>query len=193
MHKVWLLQTFLIHCSARKTKKGRQTGKVIQQPTVPERNLPPLPEPRALVPKPMPQLVPTMLSLLKAIEPDTIYAGYDSTIPDTSTRLMTTLNRLGGRQVISAVKWAKALPGTTWDIFKKVLRPHNILKTSISHFLGFRNLHLDDQMTLLQCSWLFLMSFGLGWRSYQQCNGNMLCFAPDLVINEYVSITGHVQ
>lgn len=59
----------------------------------------------------MPQLVPTMLSLLKAIEPDTIYAGYDSTLPDTSTRLMTTLNRLGGRQVISAVKWAKALPG----------------------------------------------------------------------------------
>uniref|UniRef100_A0A8C1H2X0 Glucocorticoid receptor n=1 Tax=Cyprinus carpio carpio TaxID=630221 RepID=A0A8C1H2X0_CYPCA len=92
-------------------------------------------------------------------KPDTIYAGYDSTIPDTSTRLMTTLNRLGGRQVISAVKWAKALP-------------------------GFRNLDLDDQMTLLQCSWLFLMSFGLGWRSYQQCNGNMLCFAPDLVINE---------
>jgi glucocorticoid receptor len=39
-------------------------------------------------------------------------------------------------------------------------------------------------MTLLQCSWLFLMSFSLGWRSYEQCNGNMLCFAPDLVINE---------
>lgn len=148
-----------MNLEARKTKKGRQTGKVIQQPTIPERNLAPLPEARALVPKPMPQLVPTMLSLLKAIEPDTIYAGYDSTIPDTSTRLMTTLNRLGGRQVISAVKWAKALP-------------------------GFRNLHLDDQMTLLQSSWLFLMSFGLGWRSYQQCNGNMLCFAPDLVINE---------
>lgn len=42
-------------------------------------------------------------------------------------------------------------------------------------------------MTLLQCSWLFLMCFGLGWRSYQQCNGNMLCFAPDMVINEYVA------
>lgn len=39
-------------------------------------------------------------------------------------------------------------------------------------------------MTLLQCSWLFLMSFGLGWRSYEQCNGSMLCFAPDLVMNE---------
>ncbi|KAK3524472.1 hypothetical protein QTP70_029295, partial [Hemibagrus guttatus] len=113
----------------------------------------------SLVPKSVPQLVPTMLALLKAIEPDIVYSGYDSTIPDTSTRLMTTLNRLGGRQVISAVKWAKALP-------------------------GFRNLHLDDQMTLLQCSWLFLMSFSLGWRSYQQCNGGMLCFAPDLVINK---------
>uniref|UniRef100_A0A8C7ITE3 Glucocorticoid receptor n=1 Tax=Oncorhynchus kisutch TaxID=8019 RepID=A0A8C7ITE3_ONCKI len=114
---------------------------------------------KSLVPKSMPQLTPTMLSLLKAIEPDTIYSGYDGTLPDTSTRIMTTLNRLGGRQVVSAVKWAKSLP-------------------------GFRNLHLDDQMTLLQCSWLFLMSFGLGWRSYQQCDGNMLCFAPDLVINQ---------
>uniref|UniRef100_A0A673YVY7 Glucocorticoid receptor n=1 Tax=Salmo trutta TaxID=8032 RepID=A0A673YVY7_SALTR len=121
----------------------------------------PAPDERActLIPKSMPQLVPTMLSLLKAIEPEAIYSGYDSTIPDTSTRLMTTLNRLGGQQVVSAVKWAKSLP-------------------------GFRNLHLDDQMTLLQCSWLFLMSFGLGWRSYQQCNGGMLCFAPDLVIND---------
>lgn len=113
----------------------------------------------AVIPSSMPQLVPTMLSLLKAIEPEVVYSGYDSTLPDTSTRLMTTLNRLGGQQVISAVKWAKSLP-------------------------GFRNLHLDDQMTLLQCSWLFLMSFSLGWRSYEQCNGNMLCFAPDLVINE---------
>jgi glucocorticoid receptor len=72
----------------------------------------PLPEARSLVPKSMPQLTPTMLSLLKAIEPDTIYSGYDGTLPDTSTRIMTTLNRLGGRQVVSAVKWAKALPGT---------------------------------------------------------------------------------
>lgn len=45
-------------------------------------------------------------------------------------------------------------------------------------------------MTLLQCSWLFLMCFSLGWRSYQQCNGNMLCFAPDMVINEYVAAAG---
>ena len=66
----------------------------------------------ALVPSSMPQLVPTMLSLLKAIEPEVVYSGYDNTLPDTSTRLMTTLNRLGGQQVISAVKWAKSLPGT---------------------------------------------------------------------------------
>ena len=59
-------------------------------------------------------------------------------------------------------------------------------------FLGFRNLHLDDQMTLLQCSWLFLMSFSLGWRSYEQCNGRLLCFAPDLVINKWVSRQGRM-
>ena len=82
-----------------------------QQSNPPEPALPPPIEARSLLPKCMPQLIPTMLSLLKAIEPDTIYAGYDGTLPDTSTRLMTTLNRLGGRQVISAVKWAKALPG----------------------------------------------------------------------------------
>ncbi|XP_031713587.1 glucocorticoid receptor [Anarrhichthys ocellatus] len=144
-----------MNLEARKTKKLNR----LKPNNPPEPTPTPPIEARSLLPKCMPQLIPTMLSLLKAIEPDTICAGYDSTLPDTSTRLMTTLNRLGGRQVISAVKWAKALP-------------------------GFRNLHLDDQMTLLQCSWLFLMSFGLGWRSYQQCNGNMLCFAPDLVINE---------
>ncbi|KAL4659751.1 glucocorticoid receptor-like [Arapaima gigas] len=146
-----------MNLEARKTKKltrlkGQQSGAETSSP---------LPEEwtQAVLPKSLPQLVPTMLSLLRAIEPEIIYSGYDSTIPDSSTRLMTTLNRLGGRQVVSAVKWAKALP-------------------------GFRNLHLDDQMTLLQCSWLFIMSFGLGWRSYQQSNGNMLCFAPDLVITE---------
>ncbi|KAJ8255289.1 hypothetical protein GJAV_G00203190 [Gymnothorax javanicus] len=148
-----------MNLEARKTKKLNRLKGIQQAAAVTEPTLPPLPEARPLVPKSLPQLVPTMLSLLKAIEPETSYSGYDSTLPDTSTRLMTTLNRLGGRQVISAVKWAKALP-------------------------GFRNLHLDDQMTLLQCSWLVLMSFSLGWRSYQQCNGSMLCFAPDLVINE---------
>ncbi|KAI4897319.1 hypothetical protein NFI96_034026 [Prochilodus magdalenae] len=147
-----------MNLEARKVKKMKGL-KGVQQANTAELSPAPVQEVRALVPKAIPQLVPTMLSLLKAIEPETIYAGYDSTLTDTSTRLMTTLNRLGGRQFVSAVKWAKALP-------------------------GFRNLHLDDQMTLLQSSWLFLMSFGLGWRSYQQCNGNMLCFAPDLVINE---------
>ncbi|XP_062846200.1 glucocorticoid receptor [Trichomycterus rosablanca] len=147
-----------MNLEARKAKKMNRL-KGVQQQNIIELSPPPMAGVTALVPQAMPQLVPTMLSLLKAIEPETIYAGYDSTLTDTSTRLMTTLNRLGGRQFISAVKWAKALP-------------------------GFRNLHLDDQMTLLQSSWLFLMSFGLGWRSYQQCNGSMLCFAPDLVINE---------
>lgn len=144
-----------MNLEARKNKKLIKMK--VQQPSRPSEPASNMPVP--IIPRSMPQLVPTMLSVLKAIEPEIIYSGYDSTLPDTSSRLMSTLNRLGGLQVISAVKWAKSLP-------------------------GFRNLHLDDQMTLLQCSWLFLMSFSLGWRSYEQCNGRMLCFAPDLVINE---------
>ncbi|XP_060036200.1 glucocorticoid receptor isoform X2 [Erinaceus europaeus] len=105
------------------------------------------------------QLTPTLVSLLEVIEPEVLYSGYDSSIPDTTWRIMTTLNMLGGRQVIAAVKWAKAIP-------------------------GFRNLHLDDQMTLLQYSWMFLMAFALGWRSYRHSCTNLLCFAPDLIINE---------
>ncbi|XP_058482969.1 glucocorticoid receptor-like isoform X3 [Solea solea] len=139
-----------MNLEARKNKKMKK----IPQPGSSVPDIMPVP----VLPR-MPQLVPTMLSVLKAIEPEIIYSGYDGTLPDNSSRLMSTLNRLGGQQVISAVKWAKSLP-------------------------GFRNLHLDDQMTLLQCSWLFLMSFSLGWRSYEQCNGSMLCFAPDLVINK---------
>ncbi|XP_070700048.1 glucocorticoid receptor-like isoform X2 [Pempheris klunzingeri] len=144
-----------MNLEARKNKKLIKMK--VQRPTGSSEPINNMPVP--VIPRCMPQLVPTMLSVLKAIEPEIIYSGYDSTLPDTSSRLMTTLNRLGGQQVISAVKWAKSLP-------------------------GFRNLHLDDQMTLLQCSWLFLMSFSLGWRSYEQCNGSMLCFAPDLVINK---------
>ncbi|KAM6911813.1 LOW QUALITY PROTEIN: glucocorticoid receptor-like [Lycodopsis pacificus] len=144
-------------CRFRKCLKAGMNLEARKNKKLTKLKVPTMPVP--VIPRPMPQLVPTMLSVLKAIEPEVIYSGYDSTLPDTSSRLMTTLNRLGGQQVISAVKWAKSLP-------------------------GFRNLHLDDQMTLLQCSWLFLMSFSLGWRSYEQCNGSMLCFAPDLVINK---------
>lgn len=81
----------------------------VQQPSGSSEPIGNLPVP--VIPRCMPQLVPTMLSVLKAIEPEIIYSGYDSTLPDTSTRLMTTLNKLGGQQVISAVKWAKSLPG----------------------------------------------------------------------------------
>lgn len=63
----------------------------------------------------MPQLTPTLVSLLEVIEPEVLYAGYDSSVPDSAWRIMSTLNMLGGRQVIAAVKWAKAIPGKTQD------------------------------------------------------------------------------
>ncbi|XP_059577105.1 progesterone receptor isoform X3 [Alligator mississippiensis] len=49
---------------------------------------------------------------------------------------------------------------------------------------GFRNLHIDDQITLIQYSWMSLMVFALGWRSYKHVSGQMLYFAPDLILNE---------
>lgn len=145
-----------MNLEARKTKKKikgiQQATAGVSQDTSENPN-------KTIVPAALPQLTPTLVSLLEVIEPEVLYAGYDSSVPDSAWRIMTTLNMLGGRQVIAAVKWAKAIP-------------------------GFRNLHLDDQMTLLQYSWMFLMAFALGWRSYRQSSGNLLCFAPDLIINE---------
>ncbi|XP_058295950.1 glucocorticoid receptor isoform X3 [Hylobates moloch] len=146
-----------MNLEARKTKKKI---KGIQQATTGvSQETSENPANKTIVPATLPQLTPTLVSLLEVIEPEVLYAGYDSSVPDSTWRIMTTLNMLGGRQVIAAVKWAKAIP-------------------------GFRNLHLDDQMTLLQYSWMFLMAFALGWRSYRQSSANLLCFAPDLIINE---------
>ncbi|XP_055499171.1 glucocorticoid receptor-like [Leucoraja erinacea] len=107
----------------------------------------------------LPVLSPSVTSILEMIEPDLLYAGYDSSLPDTPNRLLSGLNNLGGLQMISVVKWAKTLP-------------------------GFRSLHLDDQMMLLQYSWMSLMVFSLAWRSYKHSNSSMLFFAPDLIFNE---------
>lgn len=46
-----------------------------------------------------------------SIEPDMIYAGHDNTKPDTSSSLLTCLNQLAERQLLSVVKWSKSLPG----------------------------------------------------------------------------------
>ncbi|CAL8267174.1 unnamed protein product [Merluccius merluccius] len=99
------------------------------------------------------------LNILEAIEPDVVNAGHDHGQPDSAATLLTSLNELGERQLVKVVKWAKGLP-------------------------GFRNLHVDDQMTAIQHSWMGVMVFALGWRSYKNVNGRMLYFAPDLVFNE---------
>lgn len=57
------------------------------------------------------QLVPPLINLLMSIEPDVVYAGHDNSKPDTSSSLLTSLNQLGERQLLSVVKWSKSLPG----------------------------------------------------------------------------------
>lgn len=105
------------------------------------------------------QYFPELLQILQSIEPEVVYAGYDNTKPETPSALLCSLNQLCERQLLCVVKWSKSLP-------------------------GFRNLHIDDQIILLQYSWMSLMVFAMGWRSYKHVSGQMLYFAPDLVLNE---------
>lgn len=58
-----------------------------------------------------PALTPAPVKILESIEPEIVYAGYDSSKPDTAEYLLSTLNRLAGKQMIQVVKWAKILPG----------------------------------------------------------------------------------
>lgn len=58
-------------------------------------------------------LTPSPAMILENIEPETVYAGYDNSKPDTAESLLSTLNRLAGKQMIQVVKWAKVLPGRT--------------------------------------------------------------------------------
>ncbi|XP_023654919.2 mineralocorticoid receptor [Paramormyrops kingsleyae] len=155
-----------MNLGARKSKKlGKMKG-------VSEEPLPSLQSPKegqkevghggALVPHTpgvTPYLSPSICSVLELIEPEVVYAGYDNTQPDTTDHLLSSLNQLAGKQMIRVVKWAKVLP-------------------------GFRSLPIEDQITLIQYSWMCLSSFALSWRSYKHTNGQMLYFAPDLIFNE---------
>ncbi|KAK2895042.1 hypothetical protein QQF64_011819 [Cirrhinus molitorella] len=104
------------------------------------------------------QLSPQMISILESIEPQVVYSGYDSSQPELPHLLLNSLNRLCERQLLWIVRWSKSLP-------------------------GFRNLHINDQMTLIQYSWMGLMLFSLGWRTFQNVTTDYLYFAPDLVLN----------
>ncbi|KAM3612391.1 uncharacterized protein V6R79_007902 [Siganus canaliculatus] len=101
----------------------------------------------------------SLLSVLQSIEPAVVNAGHDHALPDSPASLLTSLNELGERQLVTVVRWAKAIP-------------------------GFRDLHVDDQMSVIQLSWMGVMVFALGWRSYTLTNSSLLYFAPDLVFND---------
>ncbi|XP_026185733.1 androgen receptor-like isoform X1 [Mastacembelus armatus] len=101
----------------------------------------------------------SLLSILQTIEPAVVNAGHDPAEPDSPTSLLTSLNELGERQLVTVVRWAKAIP-------------------------GFRDLHVADQMSVIQLSWMGVMVLALGWRSYTLTNSSMLYFAPDLVFND---------
>ncbi len=53
----------------------------------------------------------TLLSVLQTIEPAVVNAGHDPAQPDSPASLLTSLNELGERQLVTVVRWAKAIPG----------------------------------------------------------------------------------
>ncbi|XP_061682623.1 progesterone receptor [Syngnathoides biaculeatus] len=97
-------------------------------------------------------------SILENIEPEVVLSGHDGAQADAPHVLLSSLNKLCEKQLLRIVKWSKSLP-------------------------GFRNLHITDQMTLIQYSWMNLMVFSLGWRSFQNVTREYLYFAPDLVLS----------
>ncbi|KAK7883005.1 hypothetical protein WMY93_029179 [Mugilogobius chulae] len=105
------------------------------------------------------QLSHQILHILENIEPETVYSGFDNSQPDVPHILLNSLNRLCEKQLLWIVKWSKSLP-------------------------GFRNLHINDQMTLIQYSWMNLMVFSLGWRTFQNVTSEYLYFAPDLILSQ---------
>ncbi|XP_041850479.1 progesterone receptor [Melanotaenia boesemani] len=105
------------------------------------------------------QLSQQIINILENIEPEIVYSGYDNSHPDVPHLLLNSLNRLCEKQLLWIVKWSKSLP-------------------------GFRNLHINDQMTLIQYSWMNLMVFSLGWRSFQNVTSEYLYFAPDLILSQ---------
>ncbi|KAJ3591262.1 hypothetical protein NHX12_009208 [Muraenolepis orangiensis] len=107
----------------------------------------------------MPDLSYQILGVLENIEPEMVFSGFDSSQPDLPHLLLNSLNRLCERQLLRIVRWSKSLP-------------------------GFRNLHINDQMTLIQYSWMNLMVFSLGWRSFKNVTSEFLYFAPDLILNQ---------
>lgn len=58
-----------------------------------------------------PFLPPSICSVLELIEPEEVYSGFDNTQPDSTDHLLSSLNRLAGKQMVRLVKWAKVLPG----------------------------------------------------------------------------------
>ncbi|XP_072248076.1 progesterone receptor [Leuresthes tenuis] len=105
------------------------------------------------------QLSQQIINILENIEPETMHSGFDNSQPEIHHLLLNSLNRLCEKQLLWIVKWSKSLP-------------------------GFRNLHINDQMTLIQYSWMNLMVFSLGWRSFQNVSSEYLYFAPDLILSQ---------
>ncbi|CAB1337736.1 unnamed protein product, partial [Coregonus sp. 'balchen'] len=122
-------------------REGERTGGLELATTSPQAQCCAAPQAPTLGPSP--SLRPSLLNVLSSIEPGMINAGHDTSQPDCFASLLSSLNELGERQLVSVVNWAKAMP-------------------------GFRELHVEDQMSVIQSSWLGLMRMHVS-SMYEHC------------------------
>ncbi|XP_067680136.1 steroid hormone receptor ERR2-like isoform X2 [Haliotis asinina] len=105
-----------------------------------------------------------ILNTLLALETqlDKLYATPDPNQPDDEVKFMAAVSDLADRELVITISWAKQVP-------------------------GFTNLSLQDQMNLLQHSWLEILCLNLVFRSCPY-NGS-LSFAEDLKVSHELAKT----
>jgi estrogen-related receptor ERR len=81
----------------------------------------------------------------------------DPLLGDSEFRVLTILSDLYDREIVSTIGWAKHVP-------------------------GFTELHLNDQMRLLQSTWAEILTLSLAFRSVSM--GGRLLFASDFNLDE---------
>lgn len=133
--------------SARKSKKLGKLKSVSEDSSL-QNSEKELSSNMALVPRGAsvpPFLSPSVCSVLELIEPEVVFAGYDSTQPDTTDHLLTSLNKLAGKQMVRVVKWAKVLPGMTHALLRLKIKLFKCTRKQTCFLGSGLEMHLVDQ------------------------------------------------
>lgn len=112
----------------------------------------------------------TSNEIVKALLQSDIHSlpsGHDHSAPATENHIMATITKLADRELVYNINWAKHIPGYT-------------------------DIPLNDQVSLLEASWMELMVYDICFRS-KPYKGEKLAFAPDFILDRHLLKTGGLQ